>query len=829
METQETTSEDVFDDLCRSTPPVEEPTDTPDLDTSIPPKEDTVQPPNPPLDSLDLYKRQEPPNPPRDSLDLYKRTEPPSPVSTSPDLQPSDKRTRVIQEELDPMVIARDTPVPEMATDDQGPLDSFDRTCTQTQGPPTIRTDYDHLSYSDLHELCKQRGYARKDSKASLCTRLKKMDEVASSRAQAAKRSRAHQDDQEVSELPVMQRGSGKRRRKADAHMNFAANMEILKQHAQWWDKGMQIFWDNRRIHAEMDMLAAASAQEAEVCNKILGRELTPEEEEKFVKEVDAAKRRELDAWSHFRVFSPCAPAKCTKSVVGTRWVLTWKMVEGVKTVKARLVAKGYQDPDLQEGLVETSGSVSLRSSHLQVISLAALRRWKLWSIDKKNAFLQADGFARVVFVQAPPEWSPGDHRRIWKLNAPAYGLNDAPVAFHRSLKRFLLNDKESLKAVDIRLEVSKFDPCLFFVFRGSGPAVGVMTSHIDDLLGCGEQDILAKMEKFLAGRFGPVKIQKDDFQHLGMDIVQKLDGSVEVSQKNFTDLLSPIETSPSLWKDRNRPLDDEELQVCQSKLGELCWLATVSRPDICARLARFSSNINGLQVIDMYRINDLIKKVKMGQDDYNLKYQAGMLANSRPSLQNPDRDWGKTTPIHENTMMMVGWSDAAFGTHTQEGRCRLGYIIGLMSSALTGPVHILQWTSKFTRKHVKSSLGGEIFALSEMWDHMEMIMDFYAPLGHAKIRAYGIIDCESLLSHLRTGRLGTEKFLTRHFRSIMDALDGGDLGNVAWTPGTENPADGLTKTSSELDPLLDLLKTGKYRPRTLEQLRGVTFVEDTM
>ena len=99
-------------------------------------------------------------------------------------------------------------------------------------------------------------------------------------------------------------------------------------------------------------------------------------------------------------------------------------------------MAKGYQYPDLQDGLIETSGSVSLRSSHLQVISLAALRRWKLWSIDIKNAFLQADGIGRDVFMQSPPEWCPGDIRRIWKLNAPAYGLIDAPAASHRSLKR---------------------------------------------------------------------------------------------------------------------------------------------------------------------------------------------------------------------------------------------------------------------------------------------------------------------------------------------------------------------------------------------------------
>ena len=44
-----------------------------------------------------------------------------------------------------------------------------------------------------------------------------------------------------------------------------------------------------------------------------------------------------------------------------------------------------------------------------------------------------------------------------------------------------------------------------------------------------------------------------------------------------------------------------------------------------------------------------------------------------------------------------------------------MGYVIGLMSSTLKGPRHILQRTSKFTRKMVKSSMGREIYALSEM------------------------------------------------------------------------------------------------------------------
>ena len=74
-------------------------------------------------------------------------------------------------------------------------------------------------------------------------------------------------------------------------------------------------------------------------------------------------------------------------------------MVDGQKSVGARLVARGYQDPDLREGLVDTSGCVSLRSSPLQVISLCAIKKWELRSLGSKDAFSQADGFDRDAFI----------------------------------------------------------------------------------------------------------------------------------------------------------------------------------------------------------------------------------------------------------------------------------------------------------------------------------------------------------------------------------------------------------------------------------------------
>ena len=81
--------------------------------------------------------------------------------------------------------------------------------------------------------------------------------------------------------------------------------------------------------------------------------------------------------------------------------------------------------------------------------------------------------------------------------------------------------------------------------------------------------------------------------------------------------------------------------------------------------------------------------------------------------------------------------------------------------------------------------------------------------LGHEKLRPYGLIDCDSLLSHLRTGRLGTGKILTRHFRSILGAMEGGDLGDVERIPGNENPADGLTKAKSDLGAAISFSGNG--------------------
>ena len=74
--------------------------------------------------------------------------------------------------------------------------------------------------------------------------------------------------------------------------------------------------------------------------------------------------------------------------------------------------------------------------------------------------------------------------------------------------------------------------------------------------------------------------------------------------------------------------------------------------------------------------------------------------------------------------------------------------------------------------------------------------------------------------------KMTAEKYLVRHFLSIQQALEEGDLENAHWLPGTENPVDGLTKVRSDMVSPLRLLESGRFCPRQLRPPNGVAWKE---
>ena len=77
----------------------------------------------------------------------------------------------------------------------------------------------------------------------------------------------------------------------------------------------------------------------------------------------------------------------------------------------------------------------------------------------------------------------------------------------------------------------------------------------MDDISGCGVPGVLERTRHFPEQRFGTLKTKENVFARVGVELTQKADCSVALTQAEFMDQLKPLDTSPALWEERQRPL----------------------------------------------------------------------------------------------------------------------------------------------------------------------------------------------------------------------------------------------------------------------------------
>jgi hypothetical protein len=140
------------------------------------------------------------------------------------------------------------------------------------------------------------------------------------------------------------------------------------------------------------------------------------------------------------------------ENICSSRWVMKFKLVDGVKTVKARLTVRGYED--LASNLT-TFASTASRWGQRLVLSVAVQRKWQLFSWDVASAFLQGLSFKELAAMGngelrqiafTPPKDSeqyfrelPGcgwynPDKHVLNMLKPVYGLRDAPKAWKTKL-----------------------------------------------------------------------------------------------------------------------------------------------------------------------------------------------------------------------------------------------------------------------------------------------------------------------------------------------------------------------------------------------------------
>ena len=186
--------------------------------------------------------------------------------------------------------------------------------------------------------------------------------------------------------------------------------------------------------------------------------------------------------------------------------------------------------------------------------------------------------------------------------------------------------------------------------------------------MGCGEQVVPPRALTFAEARFGKLKLQESSCAHAGMAVSPANDYSARLTQADFSSKLVPLGTARALWAARRQLLSPEAVLRCRRKLGELCWLATTSRPDICARLTKLAPKGNSIRRRDTYRVDDLIKAEQGWQPGAISKYAS----SSKP--RDPARgDVGgcgraRGGKMHGGAMSSAWRPDAAYGDLSKGG-----------------------------------------------------------------------------------------------------------------------------------------------------------------
>ncbi|KAI5343766.1 hypothetical protein L3X38_011642 [Prunus dulcis] len=103
---------------------------------------------------------------------------------------------------------------------------------------------------------------------------------------------------------------------------------------------------------------------------------------------------------------------------------------------KARLVAKGYtQKPGIDFN--ETFAPVARLDTVRTLIALAAQKKWKLFQLDVKSAFLNGV-LQEEVYVDQPPGFVvQGKEDRVYRLKKALYGLKQAPRAWYEEINSY--------------------------------------------------------------------------------------------------------------------------------------------------------------------------------------------------------------------------------------------------------------------------------------------------------------------------------------------------------------------------------------------------------
>ena len=269
------------------------------------------------------------------------------------------------------------------------------------------------------------------------------------------------------------------------------------------------------------------------------------------------------------------------KKAIGVKWVYKVKQNPEGKVIKykARLVAKGFLQ---KQGLDydEVFSPVARHETIRLVIALACSRRWPLFHLDVKSAFLNGP-LEEDVYVKQPPGFElKGKESKVLKLNKALYGLKQAPRAWNKRIDQFFV--MQGFRKCSVEYGV--------YVKCSDDKHMLIICLYVDDLLVTGSSSIeIENFKSQMKCEFEMTDLGKLTY-FLGMELLETPKGMILHQAKYATEILrkfemldcnssvTPADTRAKIEEDTGS--DAVDSTIFRQLIGSLRYLCQ-TRPDI--------------------------------------------------------------------------------------------------------------------------------------------------------------------------------------------------------------------------------------------------------
>jgi hypothetical protein len=329
-----------------------------------------------------------------------------------------------------------------------------------------------------------------------------------------------------------------------------------------------------------------------------------------------------------------------------------------------------------------------------------------------------------------------------------------------------------------LQMETSMYDPCLL-ISRSTAAVVGIVGIQTDDTLGLSDAQFAAKEKEEL-------RFNAKEKEVLAEDNKIDFNGCVVTTDGNTFSLLQKRQG------EKLEAATDQKSYIQQRARG--AYIASICQPEASFDLAAAAQTTTDPTKEEISRLNKRIIWQK----------------------QNVDRGLSYVQ-LKMTDLKLFAFVDASFANN-KDMSSQMGYVIVLgnevaNNTSFTIRGNIIHWSSLKCKRITRSVLASEIYAMAHGVDiaiaigsTLNIIMDRLS-LPHISI----VVCTDSLSLYKCLVKLGTtkEKRLMIDIMALREAYKRGELKDIRWIDGHDNPADAMTKATANasIEQLVDTNK----------------------